>query len=224
MSSSWFRTESKALSGDALDARHLGNLLLQGGFEARLQGHGAGRAAHAGADHARGVNALEELAHQIRIIQGFTDYERGTTFNVGQAAGGTRRNVVPAQAWAEIDVRIVRAAEAERVEAQMQGLRPHLPGAEVKVTGGFERPPMERTAEIAALFGKAQELARGMGLSLSEASTGGASDGNLTAALGVPTLDGMGVVGDGGHAIDEHAVVSSLPERAAILAAMLRGV
>jgi glutamate carboxypeptidase len=183
-----------------------------------------GRAAHSGADHARGINALQELAHQVQAIQGFTDYERGTTFNVGRAGGGTRRNVVPAEAWAEIDVRIVHVAEAERVEAQMQSLRPHLPGAEVKVTGGFERPPMERTAEIAALFGRAQDLARGMGLDLSEASTGGASDGNLTAALGVPTLDGMGVVGDGGHAIDEHAVISSLPKRAAILAAMLRGV
>jgi glutamate carboxypeptidase len=181
-----------------------------------------GRAAHAGADHARGINALEELAHQIRTIQGFTDYERGTTFNVGQASGGTRRNVVPAEAWAEIDVRIVRASEAERVKARMQSLRPHLPGAEVKVTGGFERPPMERTAEITALFARAQALARGIGLDLSEASTGGASDGNLTAALGVPTLDGMGVVGDGGHAIDEYAVLSSLPERAAVLGAMLR--
>jgi glutamate carboxypeptidase len=183
-----------------------------------------GRAAHSGADHARGINALQELAHQVQAIQDFTDYERGTTFNVGRAGGGTRRNVVPAEAWAEIDVRIVHVAEAERVEAQMQSLRPHLPGAEVRVTGGFERPPMERTAEIAALFGRAQDLARGMGLDLSEASTGGASDGNLTAALGVPTLDGMGVVGDGGHAIDEHALISSLPKRAAILAAMLRGV
>ncbi len=183
-----------------------------------------GRAAHSGADHARGINALEELAYQMLTIQSFTDYETGTTFNVGQAGGGTRRNVVPAEAWAEIDVRIVRASEAERVEAQMRGLRPHLPGAELQVTGGFERPPMERTAEIAALFGKAQALARGMGLDLSEASTGGASDGNLTAALGVPTLDGMGVVGDGGHSLDEYAVLASLPERAAILAAMLRGV
>jgi glutamate carboxypeptidase len=181
-----------------------------------------GRAAHAGADHAKGINALEELAHQIRTIQGFTDYEIGTTFNVGQAGGGTRHNVVPAEAWAEIDVRIVRASDAARVEAQMQGLKPHLPGAEVQVSGGFERPPMERTAEIAALFARAQELARGMGLTLSEASTGGASDGNLTAALGVPTLDGMGVVGDGGHSIDEYAVLASLPERAAVLAAMLR--
>jgi glutamate carboxypeptidase len=183
-----------------------------------------GRAAHSGADHGKGINALEELAHQIRTIQGFTDYETGTTFNVGQAGGGTRRNVVPAEAWAEIDVRIIRASEAARVAAQMQGLRPHLPGAKVKVSGGFERPPMERTAEIAALFARAQALASGMGLMLSEASTGGASDGNLTAALGVPTLDGMGVVGDGGHSLDEYALIASLPERAAVLAAMLRGV
>jgi glutamate carboxypeptidase len=181
-----------------------------------------GRAVHAGADHAKGVNAIEELAHQILTIQGFTDYESGTTFNVGVVGGGTRRNVVPAEAWAEIDVRLASASDAARIVTHMQSLRPRLPGAEVKVTGGIERPPMERTAEIAALYAKAESLARGMGFPLSEAGTGGASDGNLTAALGVPTLDGMGVVGDGGHSIHEYALIASLPERAALLAAMLR--
>jgi glutamate carboxypeptidase len=181
-----------------------------------------GRAAHAGADHEKGLNAIEELAHQILTIQGFTDYEAGTTFNVGVVGGGTRRNVVPAQAWAEIDVRIVRAEEADRVESRMNRLRPRLPGMELAVSGGVERPPMERTPQIAALYHRAEVLARGMGIQISESGTGGASDGNLTAALGVPTLDGMGVVGDGGHSIQEFAVISSMPERAALLAAMLR--
>lgn len=180
-----------------------------------------GRAAHAGADHAKGINAIEELARQILTIQGFTDYASGTTFNVGLVGGGTRTNVVPAEAWAEIDVRVVTSGETARVEAQMQSLRTHLPGATLQITGGFDRPPMERTPEIAALFAKAQSLAAGMGIRLTEAGTGGASDGNFTAALGVPTLDGMGVVGDGGHSVDEYAVISSLPERAALLAAML---
>jgi glutamate carboxypeptidase len=181
-----------------------------------------GRAAHAGADHEKGVNAVEELAHQILAIQGFTDYEAGTTFNVGVVGGGTRRNVVPAEAWAEIDVRIVRAEEAERVASSMQSLKPHLAGVELEVSGGLERPPMVRTEQIVALYKKATELGGEMGIEISEAGTGGASDGNLTAALGVPTLDGMGVVGDGGHSIGEFAVIASLPERAALLAGMLR--
>jgi glutamate carboxypeptidase len=181
-----------------------------------------GRAAHAGADHAQGINAAEELAHQILTIQGFTDYAVGTTFNVGVVGGGTRRNVVPAEAWAEIDVRIAQVEEAARVATRMESLAPHLPGVELEVTGGVERPPMVRTPQIAALYAQAESLARGMGLEISEAGTGGASDGNLTAALGVPTLDGMGAVGEGGHSVDEYALLASLPERAALLAAMLR--
>jgi glutamate carboxypeptidase len=181
-----------------------------------------GRASHAGADHQRGINALEELAHQVLAVQAFTDYEAGTTFNVGVAAGGSRSNVVPAEAWAKIDVRIAKASEGARVEALMRSLKPHLPGAGLEVIGGLGRPPMERTEKIAALFAQARSLAGEMGLDIAEGGTGGASDGNLTAALGVPTLDGMGAVGDGGHAIDEHVIVSALPERAAVLAAMLR--
>lgn len=188
-----------------------------GGFTVTVKG----RAAHAGADHEKGINALNELAHQILTIQGFTNYSKGTTFNVGVAAGGTRSNVVPAEAWAEVDVRVTSVAEAERAVALMKGLKPYFPGSMVQVEGGFDRPPLERTPAVVALFTQAQALAAGLGIQLTEAGAGGASDGNLTAAQGVPTLDGMGVIGDGGHSLDEFAVISSLPERAAILAAML---
>jgi glutamate carboxypeptidase len=180
-----------------------------------------GRAAHAGADHAKGINAVEELAHQILAIQALTDYQAGTTLNVGVAGGGTRSNVVPELAWAEVDVRAMNASEAARIDAELRSLRPHLPGARVEVTGSFDRPAMVRTPEIAALFAQAQALASELGFPLTETGTGGASDGNFTAALGVPTLDGLGAVGDGGHAVHEHVVVSSLPRRAALLASML---
>ncbi|MCJ7622475.1 MAG: M20 family metallopeptidase [Anaerolineaceae bacterium] len=182
----------------------------------------SGWATHAGADHEKGVNAIDELAHQILAVQGFTNYETGTTFNVGVVGGGTRSNVIPAEAWAEIDVRVKTMEEFERVKEKMQSLKVHNPKATLKVTGGMNRPPMVRTADIVALFVKAQSLASEMGLQISEAGTGGGSDGNFTAALGIPTLDGMGADGDGGHALDEYVLISSLPERAAILAAMLR--
>jgi glutamate carboxypeptidase len=181
-----------------------------------------GRSAHAGADHARGVNAVEELAHQILAMQALTDYEAGTTVSVGVVKGGTRSNVVPAQASAEIDMRVMSTEEATRLEAAMQGLKPRLEGTTLTVTGGMNRPPMVRTPEIVALFTQAKAFAHEMGFEISEAGTGGGSDGNFTAALGVPTLDGMGVVGDGAHAIDEYVFLSSMPERAALLAAMLR--
>jgi glutamate carboxypeptidase len=180
-----------------------------------------GRAAHAGADHEKGINAIEELAHHILAIQGFTDYKVGTTLNVGLVDGGTRSNVVPAQAWARVDVRVMDAGEAARVEAMMHGLRPHLSGTTVEVSGGLNRPPMVRTPHVAALYARAETLAAEMGFEITEAGSGGGSDGNLTAALGVPTLDGMGVAGDGGHAIHEHVIVTSLPERAALLAVMI---
>ncbi|UCC62737.1 MAG: M20 family metallopeptidase [Anaerolineae bacterium] len=189
-----------------------------GGFQVTV----TGLAAHAGADHEKGINAVEELAHQILAIQGFTDYQTGTTLNVGVVGGGTRSNVFPAEAWAQVDVRVMNAEEAARIEARMRGLRPRLKGTTVEVSGGVNRPPMVRTREIVALYNKAAALAAEMGFQISEAGTGGGSDGNFTAALGVPTLDGMGVVGDGGHALHEYAVIASLPERAALLAAMVR--
>jgi glutamate carboxypeptidase len=181
-----------------------------------------GLAAHAGADHEKGVNAIEELAHQIQTIQGFTDYGAGTTLNVGVVGGGTRSNVVPASAWAEVDLRVMSLEAAAQIEARMKDLKPRLSSTTLEVSGGVNRPPMVRTPEIAALYARAEALAAEMGFQITEAGSGGGSDGNFTAALGVPTLDGMGVVGDGGHALREYVVVSSMPERAALLAAMLR--
>lgn len=181
-----------------------------------------GRAAHAGADHARGINAIEEMAHQILAVQAMTDYEIGTTANVGVIKGGTRGNVVPAEASIEINVRARTRAKAQAIHEQIMRLQPVHPEAELVIEGGIGVPPMERTPEIAALFKRAQGLAADMGIKLDEGSTGGGSDGNKTAALGVPTLDGMGIVGDGGHAVTEYGEINSMPERAAIMAAMLR--
>ena len=180
-----------------------------------------GRAAHAGADHEKGVNAIEELAHQILKIQAMTNYGIGTTANVGTASGGTRGNVVPAAAQLEVNIRAVTRANAQAIHEQMTSLQAHHPEAELIIEGGIQVPPMERTPEIIALFQLAQQQAQSMGLELHEKSTGGGSDGNRTAAIGVPTLDGMGIVGDGGHSIDEYGEIDSMPERAAIMAAML---
>ena len=181
-----------------------------------------GRAAHAGADHARGINAIEEMAHQILAVQAMTDYEIGTTANVGVIKGGTRGNVVPAEASIEINVRAHSRANANAIHEQIMRLRAIHPKAKLVIEGGIGVPPMERTPEIAALFKRAQGLAADMDIEIGEGSTGGGSDGNKTAALGVPTLDGMGIVGDGGHAITEYGEIDSMPERAAIMAAMLR--
>ncbi len=181
-----------------------------------------GRAAHSGADHARGINAIKELAHQVLVLEAMTDYSIGTTANVGVISGGTRPNVVPAQAQIEINTRATTRAHQQAIHEQIMGLQPRHPEAELIIEHGGGVPPMERTPQIAALFKRAQSLAADMGIALEEGSTGGGSDGNKTAALGVPTLDGMGIVGDGGHAITEYGEISSLPERAAIMAAMLR--
>ncbi len=181
-----------------------------------------GVAAHAGAAHDQGVNAIEELAHHILAIQALTDYAAGTTVNVGVVGGGTRSNVVPEEAWAAVDVRVMNQAEAERIDRFVRDLRPRLRGASVEVSGGLNRPPMVRTSATVALFQRAAAIAAGLGFSVDETGTGGGSDGNFTAALGVPTLDGLGVMGDGGHAQHEHVIISSLPERAALLAGMLR--
>ena len=180
-----------------------------------------GRATHAGADHANGVNAIEELSRQVLVLQGFTNYTTGTTVNVGVIQGGSRSNVVPDEAWAEVDVRVEIQEETPKIEALIRGLKPFNPKCQIEVSGQINRPPMVRTAQIADLFEQARAVAAQMGIDLHEASSGGASDGNFTAALGVPTLDGMGVVGDGAHGLGEYAVVASLPERAALLAAVL---
>lgn len=181
-----------------------------------------GRAAHAGAAHADGVNAIEELAHQILAIQAMTNYDIGTTANVGIVEGGTRSNVVPAKATATVNVRATTRANQQAIHDQIHSLTAKHPEAQVVVEGRIGVIPMERTPEIVALFKKAQAAAANMGIELNEASSGGGSDGNRTAAMGIPTLDGMGVVGYNAHSVDEYAEIDSLPERAAIFAAMLR--
>lgn len=180
-----------------------------------------GRAAHAGGDHQKGINAIEELAYHIPALQRLTDYEAGTTLNVGLINGGSASNVVPERAEMEVDFRVSRMSEADRVVSIMQSLTPVLPGARLEISGGLNRPPMERNATMVRTFAQAQRLAASLGLKLEEGETGGGSDGNFTAALGTPTLDGLGAIGDGAHAVHEHVIISSLAERAALLATIL---
>ena len=181
-----------------------------------------GRAAHAGVDPYRGINAIEEMAHQLLAIHALADRAAGTTLSVGTIEGGTATNVVPARAVAQVDTRVWTQAEADRLVQTMAALRPVLPGAEVRVSGGLNRPPLERKA-TAALFGRVQEIGRQLGMELAEGSTGGGSDGNFTGALGIPTLDGLGVPGDGAHADHEHILVDEIPGRVALLAALWQG-
>lgn len=183
-----------------------------------------GRAAHAGADPGKGVSAIEEVASQILALGKLADHAAGTTVNVGVIGGGTRRNVIAGAAWAEIDVRVLRSSEIARVETAIRGIQPVLPGARVTVDGRMVHPPMERTDGNLRLFRVAQSLAAGLGLVIGESGTGGASDGNLTSSLGVPTLDGLGVVGDGAHADTEFVDLASLPVRAALLARLIEAV
>jgi glutamate carboxypeptidase len=183
-----------------------------------------GRASHAGLDFEKGANAIVELSRQVEKIAGFTDLKKGLTVNVGIVGGGTRTNVVPADAFAHVDVRIARLKDAARLDKKMLGLRPFNPRCKVEVSGGVNRPPMERTEAIAALYETAQAIARDLGWRLPEAAVGGGSDGNFTSALGIPTLDGLGGVGDGAHAIHEHIVISELPRRAALLAGLIERV
>lgn len=180
-----------------------------------------GRAAHSGNHHHDGISAIEELARQTIFLQELTDYEKGSTVNVGVVKGGTGSNVVPEYAEADIDLRISSLEEAERVSALILGLKPILDGTKIKVTGEVNRPPMERTEEIGKLFHTAQVIASELGFELDEAAVGGGSDGNFTAALGIPTLDGLGCEGEGLHAENEHVLINTLSKRAALLANLL---
>jgi glutamate carboxypeptidase len=180
-----------------------------------------GLAAHSGVDFERGHSAIIELARQIETIRTFTDLRRGITVNPGVIGGGTQCNVVAAEAWVEIDVRLGYANDISRVDRAFRALTPHDKFCKLELTGGVSRPPMERTTSTVTLFRRAQSLGARMGVHLEEAATGGASDGNLTAALGVPTLDGMGGVGSGAHAMDEHLLRKHLAPRTALIAAML---
>jgi glutamate carboxypeptidase len=187
--------------------------------EYRVQVHGV--AAHSGVDFERGASAINELARQIGAIEGFTELARGITVNAGIVQGGTRSNVIAADAWADVDVRIARAGDAARIEKRFRGLRVVDRRCSLEVTGGMNRPPMERTRGTVELFRRAATLAGTMGFDLHEAATGGGSDGNFTSALGVATLDGMGAVGEGAHARHESILLENLAPRTALLAAML---
>jgi glutamate carboxypeptidase len=188
-----------------------------GEFVLRVQG----RAAHAGIEPEKGASAIVELARQIVKSQLFADTSRGITVSTGTVQGGTRSNVIPAAAEAHVDVRVLHASDQRRLERAFQTLKPFNRRTSLAVTGGFNRPPMERTARTAALFERARRLAKPLGIALTETMVGGGSDGNFTAALGVPTLDGLGAVGDGAHASHEHIVISDLPRRTALLAHLI---
>lgn len=190
------------------------------GFRVRVEG----RAAHAGADPERGVSAVHELCRQVLDICALANPAAGTTVNVGVIRGGSRPNVVAAEAEAEVDFRAATSAEMDRIVAAMSALRPHVEGAVLRVTGGVNRPPMEPTAASEQLYRLARDLALSLGFDLPAEGTGGASDGNFTAHLGVPTLDGLGAVGNGGHSPDEYVVLDELPRRTALLVRLLESI
>ncbi len=180
-----------------------------------------GVAAHAGIEPQKGASAVQELAHQILRVNALQDLARGITVNVVQVSGGLRSNVIPDQARATVDVRVPTAAAAAELETALRGLRPVDPRTTIEVSGGFDRPPLERSDQVARLYVHAREVARELGQELAEGGTGGGSDGNFTAALGVPTLDGLGAIGDGAHALHEHVDIETLPERAALVAGLI---
>lgn len=180
-----------------------------------------GRASHAGADYEKGVSAIQEAAHQILFLHGLTNLEEGTTVNVGVARAGTRSNVVAEQAVLDVDIRVKTMEAAKEVVSKIQGLKPVDPRITISVEGGLNRPPMERNEKNLRLFRLAQAIGSEMGIELTESGTGGGSDGNFTSALGIPTLDGLGAVGDDGHAVTEYTLISSLPDRAAVIAGLM---
>jgi glutamate carboxypeptidase len=183
-----------------------------------------GKAAHAGLDFDKGHSAILEMARQIERISKFVDQKRGLTLNVGVVQGGTRVNVIPAEATASIDVRVMRVSDAAALDRKMRGLKPVDRVCKLELRGGVDRPPMERNGGVVTLFQQASDLAKRMGWKVEEAAVGGGSDGNFTAALGIPTLDGLGGVGEGAHAPTESIVISELPKRAALLAALVESV
>jgi glutamate carboxypeptidase len=200
---------------------------LEGRLKTARKGVGAytitvhGRAAHAGIDFEAGASAILEMARQLERIAGFTRLDRGVTVSPGVIRGGTRSNVVPAECTAEVDVRVLRTADRRYLERRFSSLTPFDQRCTIQVSGGLNRPPLERSAGVRKLFRLAQTLAAEMGVALDESSTGGGSDGNFTAALGVPTLDGLGAVGEGAHAVNESVLISRIADRTALLAKLV---
>ena len=186
--------------------------------EAELTVHG--RASHAGLAPEEGINAIHEVARQLGLIEKWNDLRRGVSVNAGVIEGGTRTNVIPERARAVLDLRALRVSDMRSLERRLHALRPFHRGARLEITGGFDRPPLERKMS-AALFARAKSLANQMNLKLGECTAGGGSDGNFTAALGIPTLDGLGAVGDGAHSAREHIIINTMPQRAALLAPLL---
>ena len=201
--------------------------LVGGGVKTTRKGCGEfhvtvrGVAAHAGVDPDKGASAVHELAAQVVDLQRVRDMAPGVSINIGLISGGTRPNVVAEEAHATIDIRVTTSEEAKRVAATVRHRVPTIPGTRIEVTGGFDRPPLERTDAVARLYGRARAVAASLGHDLQEGGTGGGSDGNFTAAIGVPTLDGLGAVGAGPHALYEHVELGALPWRAALLAGLI---
>jgi glutamate carboxypeptidase len=189
-----------------------------GGFHVTVKG----RAAHAGGDHREGRNAIEEMAHQVIAIQKLTDYSKQTTLNVGVIHGGTVSNVVPEEANIKVDVRVMQPGEWERIEAEVKNLKPVLDGTRIQVTGGLNRPPMPFDDTMKATFAKAKSIAARIAMNLTASGTGGASDGNFIAPLGVSVLDGMGAVGEGYHSEREYIFTESMEQKATLIAELIR--
>ncbi len=191
-----------------------------GGFTLKV----TGVAAHSGLDFDKGHSAIVELAHQICAIERLTDLSRGITLNVGVIRGGTRTNVVAAEASAEVDLRVAHKQDGAEMERQVRELRLVDPSCKLEIEGGVNRPPLERTEKVAKLYELARSIAGDLGFDLHETAVGGGSDGNFTAGIGVPTLDGLGAVGDGAHAAHEHVIAEELPRRAALLAGLMQAI
>ena len=191
-----------------------------GAYHVRVEG----REAHSGLDSDQGASAVLELARQILVIEKFTDRKRGVTVNPGVIRGGTRTNVVAGEATAQVDARVSQAKDIAYVDKKFRSLKPFDKRCRVEITGGIGRPPMERSRKGVALFTLARRLAKELGWELEEASVGGGSDGNFTAALGIPTLDGLGAVGEGAHARHESVVIAEMPRRAALLARLIEAI
>jgi glutamate carboxypeptidase len=189
-----------------------------GRFEVRIEG----RPAHSGSRHADGRSAIREAARQILAVEAMTDYAAGITTSVALVGGGTAANVIPQHAWFSIDLRVTSLADGAAMENRILALKPHDPDVAITITGGMNRPPYEKNDAVAALFETARGVAAGIGFELRDCPmTGGGSDGNFTAALGVPTLDGLGIDGDGAHTLQEYALISSIAPRRALIRGLL---